>query len=202
FYAKAATDIEYDFFGEFEEVEGIHNRRDYDLGSHTKGPKNKDSTAKLDYKDAETGESFIPFVIETAMGVNRAMMAVLDNAYTEEKLENGDTRTVLKMKPSLSPVKAAVVPLARNVPELLKTSEKIAADLRRLNLGRIVVENSGNIGKNYRRHDEIGTPVCITIDHQTLEDGMVTLRDRDTMKQTRVKIADVPAKIKSIIEEA
>jgi len=208
-YAKAAVDIEYNFFGDFEEVEGIHNRQDFDLGSHTKAQgefkiqakvlENKDSVAKLNYTDAQTGENFIPFVIETAMGVNRAMMAVLDNAYTEEKLDDETSRIVLKIKPTLSPIKAAVIPLARNVPELLKTSEKIADDLRQLNIGRIVIENSGNIGKNYRRHDEIGTPVCITVDHQTSEDGMVTLRDRDTMKQTRVKIADVPAKVKELI---
>lgn len=209
FYAKAAEDIEYKFPDGFEEVEGIHNRQDYDLGSHTKAQnefkiqakviENKDSTTKLNYVDAETQESFIPFVIETAMGVGRAMLAVLDNAYTEEDLGDGKSRIVLKIKPTLSPVKAAVIPLARNVPELLDISEKIAKDLRALGLGRIVIENSGNIGKNYRRHDEIGTPVCVTVDHQTLEDGMVTLRDRDTMEQTRILISDVSIKLKDII---
>jgi len=209
-YAKAAFDIEYNFPDGFEEVEGIHNRQDFDLGSHTKsqdefqiqanGLKNTDSTTKLNYADPQAGENFIPFVIETAMGVNRAMMAVLHNAYTEEDLGDGNSRIVLKMKPSLSPIKAAVIPLARNVPELLEISQKIARDLRALNIGRIVVENSGNIGKNYRRHDEIGTPACITADHLTLEDNMVTIRDRDTMKQERVAIAEVPQKIKDLIK--
>jgi len=209
-YAKAAFDIEYNFPDGFEEVEGIHNRQDFDLGSHTKSQdefniqanvlKNTDSTTKLNYADPQAGENFIPFVIETAMGVNRAMMAVLHNAYTEEDLGDGNSRIVLKMKPSLSPIKAAVIPLARNVPELLEISQKIARDLRALNIGRIVVENSGNIGKNYRRHDEIGTPACITADHLTLEDNMVTIRDRDTMKQERVAIAEVPQKIKDLIK--
>jgi len=208
-YAKAAGDIEYRFPDGFDELEGIHNRQDYDLGSHTKSQgefkiqaevtENKESNTKLSYTDPATNETFIPFVIETAAGQERAMLAVLLNAYTEEDLGEGNSRIVLKMKPSLSPIKAAVIPLARNVPELLKTSEKIAKDLRALNLGRIVIENSGNIGKNYRRHDEIGTPVCITVDHQTLEDGMVTLRDRDTMTQARVLIADVPARLKEIV---
>jgi len=209
-YAKAAVDIEYKFPDGFEEVEGIHNRQDFDLGSHTKAQSefkieaktldNKDSTTKLNYVDAQTGESFIPFVIEAAMGVGRAMLAVLDHAYTEEDLGEGNSRIVLKMKPLLSPIKAAIIPLARNVPELLSLAEKIEKDLRELNLGRIVIENSGNIGKNYRRHDEIGTPVCITVDHQTLEDNMVTLRDRDTMKQTRVAVSEVPAKLKELIK--
>jgi glycyl-tRNA synthetase len=208
-YAKSAGDIEYEFPDGFDEVEGIHNRQDFDLGSHTKGQgefdikakvlENKDSTAKLNYSDAQTGENFIPFVIETAMGIGRAMLAVLHNAYADEDLGDGNSRIVLKMKPTLSPVKAAVIPLVRNVPQLLETSEKIAGALRALGLGRIVIENSGNIGKNYRRHDEIGTPVCITVDHQTLEDGMVTMRDRDTMEQTRIAIADVPARLKEII---
>ncbi|MDR2268780.1 MAG: glycine--tRNA ligase [Rickettsiales bacterium] len=209
-YAKAAGDIEYDFPDGFDELEGIHNRQDFDLGSHTKNqsefniranvPKNKDSTMKLNYVDAQTGKSFIPFVIETAVGVERAMLAVLLNAYTEEDLGNGNSRIVLKMKPSLSPIKAAVIPLVRNVPKLLEIAETIERDLRALSLGRIVIENSGNIGKNYRRHDEIGTPVCITVDHQTLDDGMVTLRDRDTMAQTRVAIADVSAKLKEVVK--
>jgi glycyl-tRNA synthetase len=211
-YAKAAVDIEYNFPDGFDEVEGVHNRQDFDLGSHTKAQsefniqahvmENKDSTTKLNYSDAQTGENFIPFVIETAMGVNRSMMAVLHNAYTEEDLGEGNSRIVLKMKPTLSPIKAAVIPLVRNVPELLELAQKIESDLRKLNLGRIVIENSGNIGKNYRRHDEIGTPVCITVDHQTLEDGMVTLRDRDTMKQTRISVADVSSTVRKIIEAA
>ncbi len=208
-YAKAAGDIEYEFPDGFDEVEGIHNRQDFDLGSHTKSQnefkiqanvmENKDSTVKLAYSDPQTGESFIPFVIETAMGVNRAMLAVMLDAYTEEQLPDGKSRVVLKLKPALAPVKAAVIPLARNVPELVTIANNIENDLRKLNIGRIELENSGNIGKNYRRHDEIGTPVCITVDHQSLEDNTVTLRYRDSMAQERVAIADVPKKVMEII---
>ncbi len=208
-YAKAAGDIEYEFPDGFDEVEGIHNRQDFDLGSHTKSQdefkiqahviENHDSTAKLAYSDPQTGESFIPFVIETAMGVNRAMFAVMLDAYTEEQLPDGKSRVVLKLKPALAPVKAAVIPLARNVPELITIANNIENDLRKLNIGRIELENSGNIGKNYRRHDEIGTPVCITVDHQTMEDNTVTLRYRDSMQQERVAVSDVPQRVMEII---
>lgn len=208
-YAKAAGDIEYEFPDGFDEVEGIHNRQDFDLGSHTKSQdefkiqahviENHDSTAKLAYSDPQTGESFIPFVIETAMGVNRAMLAVMLDAYTEEQLPDGKSRVVLKLKPALAPVKAAVIPLARNVPELITIANNIENDLRKLNIGRIELENSGNIGKNYRRHDEIGTPVCITVDHQTMEDNTVTLRYRDSMQQERVAVSDVPQRVMEII---
>ena len=210
-YAKAAGDIEYAFPDGFDEVEGIHNRQDFDLGSHTKAQdefkihanvmENKDSTTKLSYSDPQTGENFIPYVIETAMGVNRAMLAVMLEAYTEETLQDGKSRIVLKLKPWLAPVKAAVIPLARNVPELLTIANDIENSLRKLNIGRIELENSENIGKNYRRHDEIGTPVCITVDHQTLEDNTVTLRHRDTMKQERINIADVSKTVLDIINE-
>ena len=208
-YAKAAGDIEYEFPDGFDEVEGIHNRQDFDLGSHTKGQnefkihanvlENRDSTVKLAYSDPQTGNSFIPYVIETAMGVNRAMFAVMLDAYTEEQLPDGKSRVVLKLKPKLAPVKAAVIPLARNVPELVTIANNIENDLRKLNIGRIELENSGNIGKNYRRHDEIGTPVCITVDHQTMEDNTVTMRHRDSMQQERVAISDVPRRIMKII---
>ena len=208
-YAKAAVDIEYEFPDGFDEVEGIHNRQDFDLGSHTKAQaefkinanvmENRDSTTKLAFSDPQSGENFIPYVIETAMGVNRAMLAVMLEAYDEEDLGDGKTRTVLKLKPALSPVKAAVIPLARNVPELLEISNNIVSDLRKMAIGRIELENSGNIGKNYRRHDEIGTPVCITVDHQTMEDGTVTLRHRDTMDQERIAIQDVKNRILEII---
>ena len=208
-YAKAAVDIEYAFPDGFDEVEGVHNRQDFDLGSHTKSQnefklaahvlENKDSTTKLSYSDAQTGENFVPYVIETAMGVNRAMLAVMIEAYDEENLGDGKTRTVLKLKPWLSPVKAAVIPLVRNVPEIVDLSNKIVDDLRKLGIGKIELENSGNIGKNYRRHDEIGTPVCITVDHQTLEDGTVTLRYRDSMDQVRIKTDEVPNKLLEIV---
>ncbi|MBR3511190.1 MAG: glycine--tRNA ligase [Alphaproteobacteria bacterium] len=206
-YAKAAVDIEYAFPDGFDEVEGVHNRQDFDLGSHTKSQKefklaanvmeNTDSTTKLSYSDAQTGENFIPYVIETAMGVNRAMLAVMIEAYDEEDLGDGKSRTVLKLKPWLAPVKAAVIPLVRNVPEIVDLSNKIVDDLRKLGIGKIELENSGNIGKNYRRHDEIGTPLCITVDHQTLEDGTVTIRHRDSMEQERIKTQDV---VKFVLE--
>ena len=208
-YAKAAVDIEYEFPDGFDEVEGIHNRQDFDLGSHTKGQselsisanvmENRDSTTKLAYSDPQTGETIVPYVIETAMGVNRTMFAVMLNAYTDEDLGDGKSRIVLKLKPRLAPVKAAVIPLARNVPELLTISNDMVTKLRGLGMGRIELENSGNIGKNYRRHDEIGTPVCITVDHQTMEDNTVTLRHRDTMAQERIPVTDVPKRLIEII---
>ena len=210
-YAKAAGDIEYKFPDGFDEVEGIHNRQDFDLGSHTKGQsefklaahvmENKDSTTKLSYSDAQTGENFVPYVIETAMGTNRAMLTVMLEAYEEEDLGDGKTRTVLKLKPWLAPVKAAVIPLVRNVPEIVDMSNKIVNDLRKLGIGKIELENSGNIGKNYRRHDEIGTPVCITVDHQTLEDGTVTMRHRDSMEQERIKVDDIVKKVLEIVNQ-
>jgi glycyl-tRNA synthetase len=210
-YAKAAVDIEYKFPDGFDELEGVHNRQDFDLGSHTKSQgefklsarviENKDSTTKLSYSDAQTGENFVPYVIETAMGVNRAMLAAMIEAYEDEDLGDGKTRTVLKLKPWLSPVKAAVIPLVRNVPEIVELSNKIVDDLRRLGIGKIELENSGNIGKNYRRHDEIGTPVCITVDHQTLDDGTVTLRYRDSMEQIRVPTDEVVKHILEIITQ-
>ena len=210
-YAKAAVDIEYAFPDGFDEVEGVHNRQDFDLGSHTKGQseyklsahvlENKDSTTKLAYSDAQTGENFIPYVIETAMGVNRAMLAVMIEAYEDEDLGDGKSRTVLKLKPWLAPVKAAVIPLVRNVPEIVDLSNKIVDDLRKLGIGKIELENSGNIGKNYRRHDEIGTPVCITVDHQTLEDGTVTLRHRDSMEQERIKSDDIVKRVMEIVNQ-
>ena len=210
-YAKAAVDIEYEFPDGFDEVEGVHNRQDFDLGSHTKSQseyklaanvmENKDSTIKLAYSDAQTGENFVPYVIETAMGVNRAMFAVMLEAYDEEDLGDGKTRTVLKLKPWLAPVKAAVIPLVRNVPEIVDLSNEIVDSLRKLGIGKIELENSGNIGKNYRRHDEIGTPVCITVDHQTLEDGTITLRHRDTMEQERIHKDDLIKRILEIVNQ-
>jgi glycyl-tRNA synthetase len=139
--------------------------------------------------------------METAMGVNRAMLAVMIEAYDEEDLGDGKSRVVLKLKPWLAPVKAAVIPLVRNVPEIVDLSNQIVDDLRKLGIGKIELENSGNIGKNYRRHDEIGTPVCITVDHQTLEDGTVTLRHRDSMEQERIKKEDIVKRVLEIVNQ-
>ena len=138
-------------------------------------------------------------MIEPSAGVDRGFLAILNEAYRVEKLEGGKERLVLALKPHLSPIKAAVIPLKRNNNALLERSLKIKKKLQSLQLGRILLENSGNIGKNYRRHDEVGTPVCITVDFQTLEDQTVTLRDRDTMDQKRVLVSEVPANLQSLL---
>ena len=197
-YSKATFDIMYDFPHGLEELEGIANRTDFDLGSHSKNQKdfnikakvqeNKNSTTKLAIQDLENNEWFIPFVIEPSAGVERGVLAILNEAYT---VEEENKRVLLKLKPHLSPIKAAVIPLKRNNPELVSNANKVKSELQSLGLGRVMIENSGNIGKNYRRHDEIGTPLCITIDFETLENQTVTIRDRDTMKQDKVSLSEV-----------
>ncbi len=197
-YSKATFDIMYDFPHGLEELEGIANRTDFDLGSHSKNQKdfninskvqeNINSTTKLAIQDLENNEWFIPYVIEPSAGVERGVLAVLNEAYT---VEEENKRTLLKLKPHLSPIKAAVIPLKRNNSELVSNANKVKSELQSLGLGRVMVENSGNIGKNYRRHDEIGTPICITIDFETLENQTVTIRDRDTMKQEKVSLYEV-----------
>ena len=181
-----------------EELEGVANRTDFDLGSHTKNQEdyeikakvspNKSSTTKLAIQDLESKKWYIPFVIEPSAGVERGVLAILNEAYTQEDENN---RTVLKLKSHLSPIKAAVIPLKRNNSDLVNLANKIKSELQSLGLGRVMIENSGNIGKNYRRHDEIGTPMCITIDFETLENQSVTVRDRDTMKQERVDLSNI-----------
>ena len=133
----------------------------------------------------------MPFVIEPSAGVDRGVLAVINEAYRVENLGEGKERTVLSLPPHLAPIKAAVVPLKRNNEGLVKAAYELKSKLQVLRLGRVVVENSGNIGKSYRRHDEVGTPLCITIDFQTLEDGTVTVRDRDSMEQERVGLDKV-----------
>ncbi len=197
-YSKATLDIMYDFPHGLEELEGIANRTDFDLGSHSKNQKdlnikaniqeNKNSTTKLAIQDLENKEWFIPFVIEPSAGVERGALAVLNEAYT---IEEANKRTLLKLKPHLSPIKAAVIPLKRNNSDLVNIANNVKSELQSLSLGRVMVENTGNIGKNYRRHDEIGTPLCITIDFETLENQIVTIRDRDTMKQEKVSLSEV-----------
>ena len=142
----------------------------------------------------------MPFVIEPSAGVDRAMLAVLSEAFTKETLENGNERIVLKLKPHLAPIKVAVIALARNKAELVDLARSIKNDLQKLGLGRILLEDSGNIGKAYRRHDEVGTPYCVTVDFDTVGKGedasltdTVTIRDRDTLAQERVKISDLSA---------
>ena len=197
-YSKATFDIMYDFPHGLEELEGIANRTDFDLGSHSKNQEdfnikaniqeNKNSTTKLAIQDLENKEWFIPFVIEPSAGVERGVLAVLNEAYT---IEEANKRTLLKLKPHLSPIKAAVIPLKRNNSDLVNIANNVKLELQSLGLGRVMVENTGNIGKNYRRHDEIGTPLCITIDFETLENQTVTIRDRDTMKQEKVSLSEV-----------
>ena len=203
-YAKACYDIEYQFPHGMEELEGIANRRDYDLGNHTKGQEefkleahcheNHESTQKLCMKDEQTGEAFIPFVIEPSVGLDRAVLALLTEAYTEEDLGNGNSRIVLKLKKHLAPIKVAVIPLKKNNEQIMAKCHEIKKNLLKLGIGRVALENTGNIGKAYRRHDEVGTPICITVDFETIEQQpeSVTIRDRDTMEQHRVNIADLP----------
>lgn len=195
-YSKKTYDLEYEFPHGIEELEGVANRTDYDLGNHTKHQKdlnltakvheNTTSNARLAVQNIETKEWEVPFVIEPSAGVERAFLAILNEAYTEEELEGGKTRTVLKFKPHLAPFKAAVIPLAKNKPELVEKAKEIKTQLQKLGLGRILFENTGNVGKAYRKHDEAGTPLCITVDFDTLEKGTLTIRNRDTMEQETI----------------
>ena len=180
FYAKDAWDIEYKFpsYG-FDEVEGIHDRSDYDLSQHMKF-----SGTNLEYTDPYTKEKYLPWILETSMGLGRAFLMVMSDAYSVETTENGDTRTVLKLKPELAPVKFAVFPLLKNKPELVEKARGVFKELSKKY--PCEWDDNGNIGKRYRRQDEIGTPKCVVIDFQTLEDGTVAVRDRDTMEQVRV----------------
>ena len=205
-YSKATIDIMYKFPHGVEELEGIANRTDFDLGSHSKNQdelslrakvsENNESNAKLALKD-ENNNWMVPFVIEPSAGVDRAILAILNEAYHLEKIDDKE-RVVLKLKPHLSPIKAAIIPLKKNDEKIVAKAKEIKNKLQSLGLGRVLFENSGNIGKNYRRHDEIGTPICITIDFETLEEETVTIRDRDTMSQKRVSIIDVEEVFKNL----
>ncbi|CAN5639000.1 glycine--tRNA ligase [soil metagenome] len=203
-YAKRTVDIQYRFFPEREEHErqwdelmGIANRTDFDLRTHSKKPEdaegrrhNSDSTEDLSYFDEATKERFYPYVIEPAAGVNRTVLSVLMDAYSEKTNDKGETRVILKLHPTLSPIKAAILPLAKNKPEIVGMARAIK---RSLQPGlRAVYDDTGGIGKLYARQDEIGTPFCVTVDHQSLEDEAVTVRDRDTWEQERVKVSELP----------
>lgn len=200
-YSKATVDIMYKFPHGLEELEGIANRTDFDLGSHTKGQKeldiqakvteNNQSNAKLAVQDLETKKWVVPYVIEPSAGVDRGFLAILNEAYRVERLDDNKERTVLSLKPHLAPIKVAVIPLKRNENNIVQKSLNLKNTLQKSIDGRVLLENTGNIGKNYRKHDEIGTPVCITVDFQTLEDDTVTVRDRDTMEQKRVALEEV-----------
>ena len=199
----------YEFPHGLEELEGIANRTDFDLGSHSKNQEdlditanildNKNSNARLAVQNIDSKKWEVPYVIEPSAGVDRGVLAILNESYKDEILQNGKNRVVLALKPHLSPIKAAVIPIKKNDSTIVEFSQKIKNDLQKLGLGRIVLENTGNIGKSYRKHDEIGTPICITIDFDTLEDRTVTVRDRDTMEQKRVKIDSLDGLIKNLL---
>jgi len=179
-YANAAADIEFEFPIGFKELEGIHSRTDFDLGAHQQY-----SGKKMQYYDTETGESFVPYVVETSIGLDRTFLAVLSNAYREEKLEDGSERVVLGIAPKLAPVKVAVLPLVKK-DGLPEKARMIMEALMQEH--RCFYEEKDTIGRRYRRMDALGTPYCITIDHQTLADNTVTIRDRDTMLQERIPV--------------
>ncbi|WP_269466167.1 glycine--tRNA ligase [Boudabousia tangfeifanii] len=189
-YSKRTVDIEYTFGfagSQWGELEGIANRTDFDLSTHA-----EHSGSKLEYFDQASGERFVPYVIEPAAGLTRSLMAFLCEAYTEDEAPNTkggvDKRVVLKLDHRLAPVKVAVFPLSRK-PELVEPAKKLAADLRKL--WNIEYDDAGAVGRRYRRQDEIGTPYCITYDFDSLEDHAVTIRDRDSMEQTRVPLDEV-----------
>jgi len=187
-YANAAADIEFNFPFGFKELEGIHSRTDFDLKAHEQF-----SGRKLQYFDSELNQNYVPYVVETSVGLDRMFLAVFATSLKEETLEDGSTRTVLKLPAVLAPTKAAILPLVKKdgLPEI---AHKIIDDLRwDFN---VAYDEKDAVGRRYRRQDALGTPFCITVDHQTIEDQTVTIRHRDTMKQDRVAIAD----LKSIIE--
>ena len=188
-YANAATDIEFKFPFGFKELEGIHSRTDFDLKAHQ-----KHSGKKLQYFDSEIEKSYVPYVIETSIGLDRMFLTILSNSFKEEELENGERRIVLKIPSFLAPIKAAVLPLTKKDGMPQKAREIMQKLQSNFNCQ---YEEKDSIGKRYRRQDAIGTPYCITVDHQTLEDNTVTLRDRDAMSQCRVDIQ----KLNSIISE-
>ena len=205
-YAKKTVDILYQFPHGLEELEGVANRTDFDLGSHSRHQAelnltatvkaNPHSTTKLGLLDQETNQWLVPYVIEPSAGVERGLLAILVEAYTQETVGENKTRVVLKLKPHLAPIKIAVIPLARNNEALMLKAQAIKKRMLALGLGRVAFEDTGNIGKGYRRHDEIGTPLCVTVDFESLGQSddeslhdTVTVRERDSMQQHRVKIA-------------
>ncbi len=188
-YANAACDIEFNFPMGFKELEGIHSRTNYDLGRHEEY-----SGKKLRFFDNDTNESYVPYVLETSIGLDRMFLAVMSASYLEEKLEDGSERTVLKIPPVLAPFKVAVLPLVDKdgLPEkALKIMDDIKLDFN------TAYEAKDSIGRRYRRQDAIGTPFCVTIDNQTMEDDSVTIRDRDTMEQERVSVAELKDRLKT-----
>ena len=200
-YSKATVDLMYRYPIGLEELEGIANRTDFDLGSHTKDQEklnltahirpNTDSTERLSYFDHTTNKHLVPYVIEPSTGIGRGVLAVLCSAYEEEQLDKGDTRTVLRLKPALAPIKVAVLPLKKNHEGIVACAKGIKRDLQASGEMRSVYDDTAAIGKLYRRQDEVGTPFCVTVDFQSLEDRTVTVRDRDSMEQERIAIPDL-----------
>ena len=193
-YSSACYDIEYKFDFGWSELEGIADRGTYDLDQHI-----AHSNKKLTYFDQQNNTHFVPAVVEASAGVDRAMLTVLADAYTQEEV-NGDSRTVMKLSPTIAPIKVAVFPLMNklDMPEL---AEKLVEDFRNNDIASFY-DAGGSIGKRYRRQDEAGTPFGVTIDHDTLEDNTVTLRDRDTMKQERISTDQIILKIKELISNS
>ena len=189
-YSNATTDFEFLFPFGWGELWGIADRTDFDLNAHM-----KESTKSLEYFDQETGEKFVPYVIEPSLGADRVLLAFLCDAYDEETDEKGDTRTVLRLHPALAPFKAAVLPLSKKLSEkAMEVYHILAKDYM------IDFDDAGSIGKRYRREDEIGTPFCITYDFESENDGCVTVRDRDTMQQERIAISELSDYIKLKLE--
>ena len=213
-YSKRTVDIMYRYFPErpeterqWEELMGIAYRTDFDLRSHSNKPTdaegkriNADSTDDLSFFDDGRKERFYPHVIEPAAGVNRTVLAIMMDAYSEKTNDKGETRVILRLSPQLSPVKAAILPLAKNKPEIVGMAKAIKRSLQPVL--RAVYDDTGGIGKLYARQDEIGTPFCVTVDHQSLEDEAVTVRDRDTWEQERVKVADLPQYLQARLAES
>ena len=189
FYSKATTDFEFLFPFGWGELWGIADRTDYDLGQHA-----KHSGKDMTYFDQETGEHYIPYVVEPSLGADRVSLAFLANAYDEEVVGENDTRVVMHLHPALAPFKAAILPLSKKLSE---EAGKIYDELSKY--FPVDFDETGSIGKRYRREDEIGTPYCITFDFESLEDNCVTVRDRDTMEQVRLPIADLRAYIEEKI---
>jgi len=202
-YSERTVDILYRFFPEredeakrWDELMGIANRTDFDLRVHSKKPEdsegkriNPDSTEDLSYFDTATNERFYPYIIEPSIGVNRTLLAVMMDAYTEKTNDKGETRVILKLKPEMAPIKVAVLPLAKNKPEIVEMAKRLKKDLQ--TSMRTVYDDTGGIGKLYARQDEIGTPFCVTVDHESLKDNAVTVRHRDTWEQERISVENL-----------
>jgi glycyl-tRNA synthetase len=190
-YSKQTTDLEYQFPIGWSELEGIADRTDFDLRAHAAA-----SGRKLELFDEASGEHVVPYVIEPAMGVDRAVLTVLVDGYTEEQAGR-EQRVVLRIRPELAPVKAAVMPLLRNRPELVERARRLTADLKPL--VPAMYDDTASIGKLYRRQDEIGTPFCVTVDPESLDDGAATIRERDTMTQERVALDLLPQRVADLV---